>query len=152
MPAPDIDEETENLPSARTFLESVNRGGLLYPSDISYQLCLKCWQIFNQLKQLPHLMNDFVNADAKACFVMIVEQIVDADADLDSICATLPCENGHSLGARIGTRFFNCLVKNYVGEISTNTLLLDRRKRQLAKQNRKFSGGARKLAKLHSEY
>ena len=53
QPAIHVDKELD-LPSAE-FLNSINRGGLVKPTDFVYQLVLHCWRVFEEVQTSAEL-------------------------------------------------------------------------------------------------
>ncbi len=106
--------------SMKQFVEQVSRGGLLQPSSIVFALCLKCWCIFSKIRENSVWKANFLSmSNHKQNFKKLAEILIEKDADLcDLLLAKVSCENGHSVLESVAERFFNCLVKNFVIQLS----------------------------------
>jgi len=48
--------------SSSVFLNSVNRGGFARPTDYTFLLCVHCWRVFEDIRELRDLMKQFLGA------------------------------------------------------------------------------------------
>ncbi len=124
-------------PSVRLFLDQVNRGGLLRPSQLALSICLKGWQVFHQIDRSPPLRQQFLKcALPKRCFSRIVSLSLLQDDELgqEIFSPENQCSSGHQTMENIVTRFFNCLAKNLVSSLSNDkTTASHSRKRKIRK-------------------
>ena len=64
LPANDVDEELD-LPYVE-FLNSINRGRLVKPTDFVYNLMLHCWRVFEEV---------WTNADLKSQVIAVCRSV-----------------------------------------------------------------------------
>jgi len=95
------------------FFNQLNRGGLCDPSDLVYEICLRCWSTFKSIKSSSQLSHTILSSpNARILFVSIMQNIF-----LEEEFQT-HCENGDDISAAIVQKFFNCMAKNWVAEIN----------------------------------
>jgi len=129
------DDSTEYM--ASTFLDDINRGGLSRPTEYAFMSALQCWRVFNIIKSSPDLNNMFLSAKSHRClFCKVMDRATDNEALLVS---DNYCFRGHDLKTLLVRRFFNCIAKNLVRELTNKA---NRHSEQPPKK--------RKLAKLQS--
>ena len=123
---------------ASTFLDEINRGGLSRPSEYTFMSALHCWRVFTAIKSSSDLTAKFLSAAShRILFCKIMDRAMDGDTLLveDNYCF-----NGHDLKTLIVRRFFNCIAKNLVRELTTKA------NQQSGNQSKK-----RKISKLQSQ-
>lgn len=122
--------------SASSFLDMINRGGLSRPSDFTFSLCVQCWHVFEAVRSSPDLLKTFLTAtDHRNVFCNIVNRIVCGDMlELGAICV-----KNHDLKQLVTQRFFNCVAKNLVKDLTRSAdarnepTLHSAKKRKIAK-------------------
>jgi len=133
----EVDESLDY--SAAAFLDSVNRGGLARPAEYTFMLCVHCWRIFEDIRMNAQLKTTFLGATCqRSLFAKVVDRLSG-----DQLYGQVPvgdnfCVKGHDLKALIVQRFFNCVAKNLVKDLTSHASDHD----QLSKR--------RKIAKLQS--
>ena len=115
----EVDESLDY--SAATFLDSVNRGGLARPSEYTFMLCVHCWRIFEEIRMNAQLKTTFLGA---ACQRSLFAKVVDRLSG-DQLYGQVPvgdnfCFKGYDLNALIVYRFFNCVAKNLVKDLTNH--------------------------------
>jgi len=133
----EIDESLDY--SAATFLDTINRGGLARPAEYTFMLCVHCWRIFEDIRLNTQLKNTFLGA---ACQRSLFAKVVDR-LSADELYGQVPvgdnfCFKGHDLKSLIVFRFFNCVAKNLVKDLSNHA------------SDRDHQSKRRKIAKLQS--
>ena len=124
------------------FLNAINRGGLIKPSDIIFISCIASWKVFKSIMD-----NDDCKSYLLACkyqrpvFVKcLLTHIKDSDT-YSGILATT-CTKHHSFSTiinRVAEKFFNVMVKNFVSEVNSTTHANKKRKsNQVASTNVKI--------------
>ena len=128
---------------ASTFLDDINRGGPLQPTEFTFSVCLFCWQIYEEIRKTKELLEKFLQVgQQRQLFASIVERInykLDSDCQQPNVDVLL-CVKGHDLNLLICQRLFNCFAKNLVKDITNRSA--DCNDRDLKKR--------RKIAKLSS--
>ena len=131
-----FDQTSEYL--ASTFLDEVNRGGLSKPTEYTFMSALQCWRAFTAIKSSPDLTTKLLSATShRALFCKVMDRAMDGYTLLieDNFCF-----NGHDLKTLIVRRFFNCIAKNLVRELTSK-----------ATQQLENPAKKRKISKLQSE-
>ena len=127
---------------ASTFLENINRGGLMRPAEYTFELAVHCWCVFEQIRASQDLMSQFLAAvHQRTLFCKVVDRVSPALCQYVSIAEVIDnyCTVGHDLKEMIVQRFFNCMAKNLVKELTNKANAQGRQ----VKRN--------KIAKLQSE-
>ena len=125
--------------TAATFTDTINRGGLARPTDYAFLLAVHCWRVFDEIKATAGLMSPFLAAAShRILFCKIMERAACMQTFGHQPIDSNYCFNGHDLNQLIVTRFFNCVAKNLVKDITnkantTSTDNADKRKRKVAK-------------------
>ena len=117
---PDVFDE--QCDEACKFMNEINRGGFIDPNNISFSLCQQCYCIFNAIRIDPTL--------EQKLFCFASTSLVDIWSNYTTL---LKCSVGHNIIKSIIGKFFNCLMSNYV--------------RDLTQSNRPLSS-SRKIKKL----
>jgi len=107
--------------AASTFLDSINRGGLTCPTEYVFELAVHCWCIFEQIRGSQELMSQFLTAPhQRALFAKVVDRVsVPSSSQSTSIDVFgNVCTSGHDLKELLVHRFFNCVAKNLVKELT----------------------------------
>ena len=105
---------------ASTFLDCINRGGLTRPSDYTFMVSVQCWQTFENIRNSTELKAKFLSSP---CHRLLFTKIMDRLAlDLYNYCA-----QNHDLKDLIVRRFFNCLAKNLVSELTNKACEIEHR-------------------------
>lgn len=134
----DIDNTLEY--PASTFLDSINRGGLTYPSDYAFLVVVSCWRVFEEIKSSPTLTSQLLQAAShRTLFVKIKDRVTVSQSQNEQLVSDNYCFRGHDLKTLLVQRFFNCVAKNFVKDLS-NT----------ANQQSQHASKKRKIDKLTS--
>jgi hypothetical protein len=124
--------------SASTFLDSVNRGGLTKPTDYAFNTVTQCWRVYEEIRQTEELKEKLLKAsNHRSLFIKVMQQ---ATVDGELLVTCCYCNKGHDLCDMIFRRFFNCVAKNLVKDMTAKA---NASSRQLSKK--------RKIAKLTSQ-
>lgn len=108
--------EASAFPDASVYMDAVNRGGLVKPTDYSFSLCVNMWKVFEEIRKRKELSKLFLKAQSqRILFLNVMES--------DLVCEKLGveelfCFSKHDLRKLLTVRFFNCIAKNYVRELS----------------------------------
>ena len=110
---------TIDLPdSVKQFFNSINRGGLWQPTPAYFKVGILCWRIFAELSQ-NDLKKSFLNGlRQREVFTQIVNITFYDGTLILQWCVPALCRNGHNLLQRVSTRFYNCMCKNLVRDLS----------------------------------
>jgi len=102
--------------TASTFLDDINRGGLSRPTEYTFMSALHCWRVFSMIKSSPDLTSRFLSGTAhRSLFCKVTDRATHNDQLLvkDNYCF-----RGHDLKTLVVRRFFNCIAKNLVRELT----------------------------------
>jgi len=106
--------------SAATFLNNINQGGLICPTVYLFELAVHCWCVFEEMTASADLMSQFLAA-VQHCslFSKIIDRASPALCQYSSIDVIHSCCTvGHDLKELIVQRFFVCMAKNLVKELT----------------------------------
>ena len=135
LPAIDVDEELD-LPSA-DFLNSINRGGLVKPTDFVYNLVLHCWRVFEEVRTHADLKSKFLqSAGQRQLFCKVMDPATYTERHMHLVFGSNMCSVGHDLQNHLVRRFFNCVAKNFVRQVTNEANQLfgpPAKKRKIAK-------------------
>lgn len=127
---------------AERFMQQVNRGGLVYPSNSVFNLCLMCCFVFSSITQDAALkVKLLAHPKPRMLFVEIMCLVLEQN-DLLYDYANATCSSYHStnlLNKRVIAVLFNCLANNLIKEVNAT-----------ATTSSGNSGIKRKIAKLNS--
>ena len=134
-----VDEElpmlNENIPPrAINFFNEINRGGLWKPTAGIFQIGILCWKIFAELSKTD-LKQTFLTSDhQRDVFKEIVNVSFHDGCVVSPWSVAARCNNGHSLIDGLAIRFFNCMCKNLVRDVS------EKESMRAARKIRKLTG------------
>ena len=121
-----------------TFLDVINRGGLCRPSEYTFTLAVHCWRVYDEIRASDELKKLLLSADnQRSLFIKVMERATVNDSLL---AFGNYCTAGHDLQQLIVQRFFNCVAKNLVKELTSS-----------ANADRDSTTQKRKVAKLTSK-
>ncbi|QQP50769.1 Uncharacterized protein FKW44_011893 [Caligus rogercresseyi] len=142
-----LEDDEEGNSKKEEFLQLLNRGDLVTPSDLVYLTCMHALQLKAELFDDDYIQELFLASSyPQAVFVNILTKKISNTSASDSIFGQV-CDSSHSFQAFvpfIAAKFFNCMSKNFVQSI--NDKIHAGRKRG----NVKESSSVRKIAKLQS--
>ena len=131
------DQTSDYMYAASTFLDDINRGGLSRPTEYAIMCALHCWRVFNIVRSSPELITKFLSSTAhRSPFCKIMDRAMDGDTVLVS---DNYCYKEHDLKTLVVRRFFNCVAKNLVREMTNS-----------ANQHSELPSKKRKITKLQS--
>ena len=145
MPKVLFTDESGGNPSSRTaFLEQINRGGLVKPSDLMFVFCLYAHALYKLMFDFEEAKEAYLKAKCpRKVFVSLLMEKLNCCFGTSQLLNT-QCSLAHSFKKhfeKAAVTFCNCMLKNYVSEI--NDKLHEARKRSA-----KPTASARKIAKL----
>jgi hypothetical protein len=136
----ELDDQLAVGSSPRDFLTAINRGGLSRPTVYCYTTTFQCWRIYEEIKETATLKEKLLAAcNQRALFNKVVERAIEVDNGLVMVDANY-CTKGHDIREHIWRRFFNCVAKNLVKELTS-----------AANPTNEKSAKKRKIAKLTSK-
>ena len=136
--------------SKNSFLQQVNRGGLLEPSDVVYVTSSHCWQLFKTIMDNEQHKETFLSySNPRRAFIMLHHKLLAEGDDTKPITLT-KCQAGHKYDEYIDTitvTFFNTMSKNFIRQ-HNDAIHADRKRKSCTDKNSKCS---KKISKLSSE-
>ena len=122
---------------ASVFLDAVNRGGLQKPTEITFLLAFHCWRVFEEIRSSRDLLQKFLTATThRALFGKVMDRACCIQTFGHIPIDSNVCVAGHDLNKLLVERFFNCVVKNLVKDITANANFASQ---QPAKKQRKIA-------------
>lgn len=104
---------------AAEFLQQIDRGGLVHPTDFVYKLSIHCWRVFEEVWSNNELKSMFLKASGhRILFEKIMDRATYNDEFIDLLFGQNMCTAGHNLQVYVIRRFFNCVAKNFVKQIT----------------------------------
>ena len=114
------------------FFNEINRGGLWKPTTAVFDVGLLCWKIFAEIAY-TNLKHFFLNGhDQRNIFKKIVSIAIFKGSVVSPWSVPARCYKGHEIVEGVAMRFYNCMYKNFMKNIS----------------ERSFGSGERKIRKL----
>jgi len=140
LPTIAVNEDLE--PEASVFLDSINRGGLVKPTDFTFKLVVHCWRVFEEMCNTQELKSKFLQSTAhRLLFCKIMDRATYTAEYMHLLFGACMCSAGHDLQTRVVTRFFNCVAKNLVKQFTSSS-----------RQSTCSTAKKRKIDKLSSNY
>jgi len=104
---------------AAEFLNGINRGGLLKPTNFAFMLATHCWRVFEELRCNSELMARFLSSSAqRSLFLKLMERATYNERFAHLLFGADLCSRGHNLKEQIVGRFFNCMAKILVKDLT----------------------------------
>ena len=120
LPTIAVNEDLE--PQASVFLDSINRGGLVKPTDFTFQLVVHCWRVFEEVCNTQELKSKFLQSTAhRLLFCKIMDRATYTAEYMHLLFGASMCSAGHDLQTHIVGRFFNCVAKNLVKQFTSSS-------------------------------
>ena len=142
--------QTYNLPDdCDAFLNSINRGGLIKPSDIIFSLCIVSWKVYKLTMDNTDSKSYFLSCKSqRPVFVKCILIYIKDNESYDGILkATCILEHSfEEIVKGVAEKFFNVMAKNFVSEV--NSITHSNRKRKMDTNKR---SNEMKINKLQSE-
>ncbi len=113
-----VELKFEDTPEAADFLKEINRGGLIAPQEWVFQLGLLCWQIFYEIKETASLKNKFMKGKNHKQTLCDTVEMTPTVEHFDTFFGRDLCTSGHNVILEISERFFRCMSKNFIKEMS----------------------------------
>ena len=159
---PDVKVICENDPcltaqendSRTIFINQINRGGLVYPSEKVFSACILLWILYQKIRSSPAMTNKLFqsNISSQKLFTVLFLKTLSATSHTKTEFISFKCLEGHSFSnivELIGKKFFNVVSKNFVS--SLNSEIHSKRKISTAKENEtKRNPSNLKIQKLQS--
>jgi len=106
--------------AARTFFDSVNRGGLKTPTEFVFTLTVHCWRVYEEMLAKSDLMSQFLATENHSIlFYKIMDRASCHHSVVEYGLNNYMCTQGHNLTQLVVQRFFNCVAKNLVKRLTT---------------------------------
>ena len=111
--------EDENVPTQATdFFDEINRGGLWKPTAAIFNIGIFCWKIFAEIS-MTGLKQKFMSSDNHREVLKEIVNLAFYDGYVLSHWAVSSmCTNGHAIIEGLALRFFNCMCKNLIRNLS----------------------------------
>ena len=109
---------TDLTDSFKRFFNSINRGRLWQPTPAYFKIGILCWRKFAELLQ-NDLKKSFLNGlRQRGVFTQIVNITFYDGTLISQWYGPALCHNGHNLLEGVSARFYNCMCKNLVRDLS----------------------------------
>ena len=106
----------------QSFLDMINRGGLIKPSDIVYSSCVVAWDVYSRIMESYEAKSYFLSCKMQRnVFLKVVMIETHANENYTGILEAT-CINEHSFAdiyEKIVTKFFNVMCKKIVSEVNS---------------------------------
>ena len=125
-----VDASPEELKVGNSFVDSINRGGLIKPSDLLFITCLHATELYAYIKDDPFLQKELISSkNSRSLFVEVFVQKLE-EFDCTKKILDIQCASKHSFRAHclhLATVMFNLFGKNLAAEY--NNIIHKERKR-----------------------
>jgi hypothetical protein len=142
------DSSDSGKKSKDAFLEQINRGGLVKPSNLLFLFCLHVHEFHKSIFSKQRIREQFMKArNQREVFAQLVRDKLSTQENTQSMLR-VECSKGHECNTmfrQASVTFCNCMMKNYVSEVNDD--LHESRKRS---GNKKNSPSQKKVSKLQS--
>lgn len=138
----------EESSSKKEFLNQVNRGGLVTPTEVAYIACMHIYSFFEiimKTEEAKKILTQAVNP--RKVFVRAIEQMMKMCSNTEALL-NISCDNGHEflpIFKKISASLFNLMMKNFVADMNSSI------KSKPSKRSASKSPAARKISKLQSK-
>ncbi len=133
------------------FLEQINRGGLTYPSEMSYLVGLVAWNLYSQVNACQEALVFLLNSRfPPQVFALAFITLVQESEDMEDLLKT-NCNQKHAFGElaeALTRKLFNCFMKNLKNDINSD---IHQGKKRLSFGQNYSSSEVKKLQKLQSQ-
>ena len=137
------------LRMGNAFIDAINRGGLVKPSDLAYISCLHAAELYSYIIEHPVLQNELISSkNSRALFVAVFLQKLDECENTKAILQ-VKCKCMHTFDEhcrQLATVLFNLFAKNLATEY--NNVIHQERKRAVVNDKRDLMN--MKVKKLNS--
>ena len=144
----ELEKNDDTKSTVKSFMEMIDRGGLVYPSELVYTTTLFAVKLQEEIFRNKDIKEKLLQSEnPRDVFVFCFQRRVEASEKMDEVLNQL-CTEGHSfysLVPELAKRTFNFTAKNFVTAI--NDTVHENRKRHI---NGKTSEN-RKVTKLSSD-
>ena len=144
----------EENQSRVSYINEVNRGGLVYPSELMFSACLLAWDLYQKIRSKPDLSEKLLQPNISSqrlfslCFLLYLKSAEATRLQL----IHFECLNGHEFSRImefLGKKFFNLVSKNFVSQ--KNSEIHAKKKRPADESESKRISSVLKVKKLQSE-
>jgi hypothetical protein len=154
MPPLQFIDDAENadvaVQSRTRFLDQVNRGGLVKPSDLIFLYCLHAHELHKLIFGTEEIKNKFISSQfPRVVFAEVLKKKLEC-SDTTRNLVNVQCSQSHDFSkylTRVANTFCNCMLKNFVSEV--NDKLHEAKKRISAEDIESANG--RKVRKLQAK-
>lgn len=88
------------------FLDRINRGGLVKPTDFVYQLVIHCWRVYEEIRHSAQLNARLLqSSDQRNLFCKIMDRATYVEGYVHLVFGCNMCNRGHDLQRHIVRRF-----------------------------------------------
>ena len=117
----------------QSFLDMINRGGLIKPSDIVYSSCVVAWDVYSRIMESYEAKSYFLSCKMQRNVFLKVVMIETHANENNTGILEATCINEHCFAdiyEKILTNFFNVMCKNFVSEVNSATHKAKKRKNE----------------------
>jgi hypothetical protein len=147
------EEKEEDRQAKEAFLRSVDRGGLVTPSELVYLVCVHAIQLKEELFDNGKLQKKFLaSANPRSVFASILKMKIECSTETVELL-NQTCNSAHEFLKFVPTiaiKIFNCLSKNFISKLNDEIHAARKRGGGGASDGSKPTPAQRKIAKLQS--
>jgi len=138
------------------YISQVNRGGLVFPSELAFSATVLAWSMYQKIKSNSTLSQVLFqpNISAQKVFSLTFLSYLESSENTRLEYIQRDCEEGHSFCPNLSLlskKFFNVVSKNYVSVKNSEIHASKKRKTEEERQNMKRIATSHKITKLQSE-
>ena len=111
-----IETNSSGAEASPSYIQQVNRGGLTYPSELSFLSCAQAWDFYSKIISEPSLKEQLHATDVTA------RKVFDSSDDTRLFFVDQKCKHGHKFALcaeSFAFKCFNIFSKNFVSELNS---------------------------------
>lgn len=122
-----------------SFVVNVDRGGLLRPTDFSFQVGVKSYIIFKFITNCSMKKKFLSSLFQREIFLSTVSKALESDDEFSIHLCQSVCENRHAVLKSLIIRFYNTLCKNFMHSLNDMTKEDKTKNHKLMRKSKKLS-------------
>ncbi len=147
------DETREGIEKNKEYISLVSRGGLVYPSELTFSASVLVWSFYQAIKSQPEKFNllHSPNVSAQKVFENAFLKYLDSFEETRLSFILKTCDAGHSFSLNLHLltkKLFNVFSKNFVSNVNSK---IHENKKRRSDDDSKRNSLNQKIVKLQSE-
>lgn len=146
-------EKEKDFASDKSYISQVNRGGLTYPSELTFLLCAHAWDFYQKIMKHHETKSiiQSLNMASRKLFVVSFAKYLSDSYETRLNFVEQSCDQGHYFKRHLmvfAAKCYNLFSKNYISVLNS---AIHESRRSSSKNEEKRSATTLKTLKLQSE-